>query len=605
MRTLASYRKHLIRLLLLAALLVAGIGIAARPVAADCAELPSGLGAADFTVSVPKDDSYRFWIRMYSPSAGSDSLYLQVDDSRCKEVVGDAAMPAERFTWVDYGAGRTDNKLNLTLSEGSHKFRLAGLDPKVGADMVLLLNSECVPSGDGGNCSSLPAAVEPQPQTTEEQGFLVLIAKDSEKQFPLLFMLALTALLAAVAALAYVKWEHTHKIAHHVRSKVLRKPFTLLPPEPAHAVQVRLVVVIVSATALAVVWTLAVLYTALAAPSTPGYALSNATLSSGAKVVEHADAIGDKMIQFSTAPVGSSAGGGGSGSAGGGSSGGSSGGGSSGGGGSAGTGKNCANSPHTCGYPDATNTGWQHTGVALSVVNDDPFYITTPGAVIDAKDIRGCVFVMAPNVTIKRSKITCSNQPMVKTYEPDGQGGLDDLAPGLVIEDVEFDGMGDVDSTGIAFNSYTIRRSNFHNIGSAARIGSNVVAEDNYVHSIASNTSSHNGGFPFDGGSNNTIRHNTIFMTSTNGYALSIYNQVPAGNVVSNVLVENNLLAGGNYIMYCGAPGQITPNLRVLNNRFSKIIYPNGGWYGVTANCNGPTAWSGNIWDHDLSTVNP
>jgi hypothetical protein len=42
--------------------------------------------------------------------------------------------------------------------------------------------------------------------------------------------------------------------------------------------------------------------------------------------------------------------------------------------------------------------------------------------------------------------------------------------------------------------------------------------EDNYVHDIASTVSSHNAGFPFEGGSNNFIRHNSIFLDTTNGY---------------------------------------------------------------------------------------
>jgi hypothetical protein len=270
-----------------------------------------------------------------------------------------------------------------------------------------------------------------------------------------------------------------------------------------------------------------------------------------------------------------------------------------------GTPTNCVASPHTCGYPDATNTGWQPTGVTLTVVNQDPYYINTAGTVVDSKDIRGCVYVRAPNVTIRRSKITCNNQPMVKTWEPDGQGGLDDLAHGLVIEDTEFDGQGDVDSGGISFNHYTLRRNNMHHLGHAAKVGTNVVVQDNYVHDIAWNTNSHNGGFPSDGGTGVTIRHNTVFMNTGNGYTLAAYNWIPAGTVVADWLVENNLLAGGNYILYCGAPGHITPNLRVTGNRFSRLYYPNGGYYGPTANCSGATAWTGNFWDNNLATVSP
>jgi len=266
---------------------------------------------------------------------------------------------------------------------------------------------------------------------------------------------------------------------------------------------------------------------------------------------------------------------------------------------------NCARQPSLCGYPDETNTGWRHTGVTLKVVNQDPYYIDTPGAVIDGLDIHGCVVVRAPNVTIKRSRITCGAQPMVKNFEPTGDGGLKDVGAGLVIEDVEFDGMGVVDSAGVAFDSYTIRRADFHDVGAAVKLGNDVVIEDSYVHDIASNSTSHNAGFPSDGGSNIVLRHNTVLMNTDNGFPIALYNGEAPGIVVQNVTVDNNLLAGGNYIFYCGAPGDVTPQLRITRNRISKYFNLNGGYYGVSANCEDAAQWSGNFWDEDLSTVTP
>src|SRR5262249_12135120 len=51
----------------------------------------------------------------------------------------------------------------------------------------------------------------------------------------------------------------------------------------------------------------------------------------------------------------------------------------------------CAPKPSACGYPDATNTGVP-AGTALTVVNGD-LTVSTAGAVVDAKDIRGCVLI--------------------------------------------------------------------------------------------------------------------------------------------------------------------------------------------------------------------
>src|ERR1043166_6374111 len=136
-------------------------------------------------------------------------------------------------------------------------------------------------------------------------------------------------------------------------------------------------------------------------------------------------------------------------------------------------------------WPDATNTGGRPTGVSLSVVTDDPYMITTPGQVVDSLDIQGSVFVMAANVTIRRCRITSPNQPMIKTYEPDGLGGLTDLAVGLLVEDCELVGASNEDSTSVGGNGYyTLRRCDIHHIGSGARLGNQVIVEDCYVHDI-------------------------------------------------------------------------------------------------------------------------
>jgi hypothetical protein len=268
--------------------------------------------------------------------------------------------------------------------------------------------------------------------------------------------------------------------------------------------------------------------------------------------------------------------------------------------------RTCSDAPSACGYPDASNTGWRHTGVKLKTVVADPYYIDKPGQVVDGLDIHGCVYVRAKNVTIKRSKITCDNQPMVKNFEPDGHGGLTDIGAGLLIEDTEFDGMSSPTAMGVAFNNFTVLRSDFHNLAAALKLGNGVRVEDNYVHNISYTSTSHNGGFPSDGGTGITVRHNTVMMNSQNGYAIAIYNWIPAGSVVADVVVDNNLLAGGNYILYCGAPGHPAPNLRVTNNRFSAQLFAKGGYYGPAANCDqGITAWTNNYWDANRAPLSP
>src|SRR5262249_35467039 len=103
----------------------------------------------------------------------------------------------------------------------------------------------------------------------------------------------------------------------------------------------------------------------------------------------------------------------------------------------------CAPKPSACGYPDATNTGVP-AGTALTVVNGD-LTVSTAGAVVDAKDIRGCVLIKAPNVTIRRSKITCTGDYGIGSFIEQYSGG------GLVIEDSEISCAG---SSATAIGSY-------------------------------------------------------------------------------------------------------------------------------------------------------
>jgi hypothetical protein len=61
-----------------------------------------------------------------------------------------------------------------------------------------------------------------------------------------------------------------------------------------------------------------------------------------------------------------------------------------------------------------------------------------------------------------------------------------------------------------------------------------------------------------------------------------------------NVLIQNNLLAGGAFTLYCeqGARGN---NYRVLDNHFSRKFGSKGGFYGPSTDCSDETQ-SGNVW---------
>ncbi|MEV4312829.1 hypothetical protein [Actinocrispum sp. NPDC049592] len=226
-------------------------------------------------------------------------------------------------------------------------------------------------------------------------------------------------------------------------------------------------------------------------------------------------------------------------------------------------GTNCIKTLRACGFPDASNTGWQPTGVKLTTAGvnltpDREFQINTPGAVIDGKDIQGCVSIKANNVTIKRSRVRCDSYFPIRIYE-----GI----KGAVIEDTEIDGMNSGETNAaVGFENYVLRRVNIHNAGEGPHMGANVVVENSYVHDLANCPICHNDAIQSSGALNVVLRHNT-FINDADGKNAVVRIATEQGDS-HNFLVENNLLAGGNYAVQVRSQGNGFPeNVRVINNR--------------------------------------
>jgi hypothetical protein len=235
--------------------------------------------------------------------------------------------------------------------------------------------------------------------------------------------------------------------------------------------------------------------------------------------------------------------------------------------------------------------------------------ITTPGTVIDSKEIIGCVQIRANNVTIRRSVVRvtadCANGMAIDT-------GDENRFTGTLIEDVEIDGGNfSPDGAGIGYAGFTARRVNIHNTGSGLRLGRGgtstlnmtAVIEDSYIHDLFTAGTSHNAG---SGGFSSRwvrITHNNIecldfthctdaagWLTDENGGSW-------------NLTVEKTRFAGGGYAVYAG--------MYCNNGQFHDIVWrdnvfagspPRGlSEYGpVTAtNCLGQfgNVWMNNLWE--------
>jgi hypothetical protein len=249
----------------------------------------------------------------------------------------------------------------------------------------------------------------------------------------------------------------------------------------------------------------------------------------------------------------------------------------------------CMPKPSACGFPDATNTGVP-AGTPLERV-DGSVTLSTPGEVYSGKEVHGEIHVLADNVTIEKVRVISSN------YYPIDLNYGDAEPKGTVIRDVEIDMQGMDEGKGISFDNYTAQRVWFHNGLDCAHAGRNVVITDSFcdLPKLDPDSPAHADGFQSDGGGNFVFRHNTIRNPNSQTAAILMStNTAP----IADVVIDNNLMSGGGYTVYCGtSEGGVTTNLRYTNNVISREFFRRGGYWGPTTDCDDVAESHGNVWD--------
>jgi hypothetical protein len=265
-------------------------------------------------------------------------------------------------------------------------------------------------------------------------------------------------------------------------------------------------------------------------------------------------------------------------------------------------GPGCMPDPSRCGLPDVETTGVT-PGVPLTAVNGS-VTLSTPGMVYENRIVTGTITVNAPNVTIR-------NVRLMNTSPHYGIKAFD--ISGLLLDHVEIDLGGNYDAKGIAFDGYTARNVFFHNGADCAHFGNDVVIEDSlcvigpdanddgWPDSTAfCDGPEHHDGFQSDGGGNIVLRRNTIRLPCGGTSAILMSTNT---DDISNVVIQDNLMAGGGYTLYCNA-GPDVRNETVTGNRFSRIYWPDAGYWGATTGCNEADTYSGSVWDEDNTPLN-
>lgn len=99
-------------------------------------------------------------------------------------------------------------------------------------------------------------------------------------------------------------------------------------------------------------------------------------------------------------------------------------------------------------------------------------------------DINGGLVIDAPNVTVRRSRLRSTFRPIHYTSN----------ATGLVIEDVELDGLGANNTcVGLVYGA-VIRRANIHGCENGVNSSGPGLLEDSYVHDLTTANGAHTDG---------------------------------------------------------------------------------------------------------------
>jgi len=259
--------------------------------------------------------------------------------------------------------------------------------------------------------------------------------------------------------------------------------------------------------------------------------------------------------------------------------------------------------PGASAWPDATNTGYQPTGVTLHACAS----LITAAGTYDSCQFNGGVDVRASNVHITRSLINGD----VAAYS-----GFAGEQTGLVISDTTINcGCQSNGSNGtpsaIQEANYTLLRINLYNSGHGAAVKTNVTIQDSYIHGLGGNTEDHKDGIFSGDGTNVTIRHNNIECndgpvagcTSAIGLLTDFAN-------ITYYTIDNNLLnTNGSYCFYgSGGPQkQFSSNhITFTNNHFGRKDSASCGFYGPVTyfDTSQPgMVWSGNVWDDTNASV--
>ena len=269
----------------------------------------------------------------------------------------------------------------------------------------------------------------------------------------------------------------------------------------------------------------------------------------------------------------------------------------------------CAASPSSCGYPDATNSGVPK-GTTLSTSAEEEMHLNTAGATVSDLDVIGTIYVEADDVTIEDSEVVVDGSESGCSGSCGGKGiWIEPGVSGTKIKDVTCRGGA---ASGANVTQYCVQSNDASTRVEGSRMydctecftGPGMLV-DSFLEDNGTISGEHYEDIYYGGGEGAlVVEHDT--MLNPHNQTATVFASVDFGNQTT-LTIDDNLLAGGDYVIYgggSGSGGKVLGPVSVKDNRFSRVFFPNGGSYGVDSYMNDAvTEWSGNYWDETLKPV--
>lgn len=284
-------------------------------------------------------------------------------------------------------------------------------------------------------------------------------------------------------------------------------------------------------------------------------------------------------------------------------------------------------------WPDATNTGVDGTtltavpgsltsGTGWEWDEFDRVRVTGADAVLENLDIDGPVVVDADGVTINNCRVTLSpadgnDQDCILIRASEGGGNCTITNCTLDGSGSAYRGRSNIRTSGNV-PMVIARYNDCYGCGNGITIEYEGIAEHNWVHDLGHVDGDHHSGLSNHGGASTTgvtYRHNTVLLHT------DVWPDDPLDGGVSGAItcysdfapaqymtIDNNLISGGSYTVYCGESGGAWVSGAVNHIVITDNHFLEGEWiYGPYATYNATRTGnviSGNVDHVDGSAIN-